>query len=96
MSHSPRSSTSGAISAPAIDWSAALAEQERWLRTVIYARLRQWDGVEEVLQGVALAAVEQRAPLADRSKVAPWLYRLAVWQALLCQVSHPVRCRVML
>ena len=30
-----------------------------------------------------MAAVAQRSPLSDRSKVAPWLYRLAVTQALL-------------
>jgi RNA polymerase sigma-70 factor (ECF subfamily) len=32
---------------------------------------------------VAVAAVEQRAPLVDLNKVAPWLYRLAIWQTLL-------------
>ena len=35
------------------------------------------------MQEVALAAVRQAAPLADLAKVAPWLYRLAVRQALL-------------
>ncbi len=35
------------------------------------------------MQEVALAAVRQAAPLADAEKVAPWLYRLAVRQALL-------------
>ena len=35
------------------------------------------------MQEVALAAVRQAAPLADPSKVAPWLYRLAVRQVLL-------------
>lgn len=35
------------------------------------------------MQEVALAAVRQAAPLADASKVAPWLYRLAVRQVLL-------------
>jgi RNA polymerase sigma-70 factor (ECF subfamily) len=34
------------------------------------------------MQAVALAAVEQRAPLLDLDKVAPWLYRLAIWQTL--------------
>ena len=36
-----------------------------------------------MLQEVALAAVRQAAPLSDAGKVAPWLYRLAVRQALL-------------
>jgi RNA polymerase sigma factor (sigma-70 family) len=68
---------------PAIDWQAALAQHERWLRTVVLARVREPQAVEEVMQEVALAAVKQAAPLADAAKVAPWLYRLAVLQALL-------------
>src|SRR5262249_50407255 len=31
---------------------------------------------------VALAAIRQRAPLHDSTKVAPWLYRLAIRQSL--------------
>src|SRR5205807_7295851 len=68
---------------PAIDWQAALAQHDRWLRTVVLARVGEPQAVDEVLQEVALAAVKQAAPLADRSKVAPWLYRLAVLQSLL-------------
>ena len=68
---------------PSIDWQAALAQHERWLRTVALARLREPQAVEEVLQEVSLAAVRQSAPLADGSKIAPWLYRLTVRQALL-------------
>ena len=68
---------------PAIDWQAALAQHDRWLRTVVIARVREPQAVEEVMQEVALAAVKQSAPLADAGKVAPWLYRLAVLQALL-------------
>ena len=71
------------MSSLAIDWQAALAQHDRWLRTVVLARLREWQAVDEVLQEVALAAVKQSAPLADASKIAPWLYRLAVRQALL-------------
>jgi len=66
-----------------IDWQAALAEHDRWLRTVVYARVGEPQAVDEVMQEVALAAVRQRAPLADATKVAPWLYRLAVTQSLL-------------
>src|SRR5580765_467973 len=68
---------------PRIDWSALLARHDRWLRTAVFARLRELDGVDEVMQAVAVAAVEQRAPLLDLNKAAPWLYRLAVWQTLL-------------
>src|SRR5262245_12545637 len=67
----------------AIDWSALLARHDRWLRTAVLARLREPDGVEDVMQAVAAAAIEQRAPLLDLTKVAPWLYRLAVWQTLI-------------
>lgn len=66
-----------------IDWQAALIENERWLRTVIYARLGESEGTEEVLQEVALAAVRQSSPIQDREKVAPWLYRVAIRQSLL-------------
>lgn len=72
----------GNNSALAIDWSAILARHDRWLRTAVFARLREVDGVDEVMQAVAVAAVEQRSPLIDLNKVAPWLYRLAVWQTL--------------
>jgi RNA polymerase sigma-70 factor (ECF subfamily) len=68
---------------PSIDWQAALAQHDRWLRTIVLARLREPQAVEEVMQEVALATVRQSAPLADAAKVAPWLYRLAVRQALL-------------
>jgi RNA polymerase sigma-70 factor (ECF subfamily) len=68
---------------PAIDWPAVLAQHDRWLRTVAFARLRERHAVEEVMQEVAFAAIKQAAPLADAAKVAPWLYRLVVVQSLL-------------
>lgn len=76
-------------SAPAaLDWSSILMHHERWLRTVVFWRLRDRQAVDDVLQDVALAAVRQAAPLADASRVAPWLYRLAVRHVLL----HRRRC----
>lgn len=66
-----------------IDWRATLARHDRWLRTAVFARLRDRDAVDEVMQEVALAAVRQAAPIRDPEKVAPWLYRLAVTQCLL-------------
>jgi RNA polymerase sigma factor (sigma-70 family) len=68
---------------PKIDWQVALAQHERWLRTVVLARVREPQAVDEVLQEVALAAVKQAAPISDTGRIAPWLYRLAVLQALL-------------
>ncbi|MFW6124561.1 MAG: RNA polymerase sigma factor [Pirellulales bacterium] len=66
-----------------VDWAAALAEHEPWLRRVIAARVGEPQAVGEVLQEVSLVAVRQKAPLEDPEKIAPWLYRLAVTQSLL-------------
>jgi RNA polymerase sigma-70 factor (ECF subfamily) len=73
----------GSDSGPAVNWAAALADHDRWLRTVVAARTGERGAVDEVMQEVALAAVRQSAPIADTTKVAPWLYRLAVRQSLL-------------
>jgi RNA polymerase sigma-70 factor (ECF subfamily) len=67
----------------AIDWGAALAEHNRWLRTAVLARLGERQAVDEVMQEVALAALAQRTPLGDPAKVGPWLYRVAVRRTLL-------------
>jgi RNA polymerase sigma factor (sigma-70 family) len=66
-----------------LDWQTILPQHDRWLRTIVFARLRDRDAVEEVMQEVALAAVRQAAPIQDVNKVAPWLYRLAIHQVLL-------------
>jgi RNA polymerase sigma-70 factor (ECF subfamily) len=79
----PRRQPDGCLAASSVDWPAALAEHGRWLRTVVGARLGEPQAVDEVLQEVALAAIAQKAPLADPTRVAPWLYRLAVRQSLL-------------
>src|SRR5688500_17113063 len=78
--HAPEAQGRGTA---AIDWPAALAAHDRWLRTVVLSRLGEPQAVDEVMQEVSLAAVAQRAPLQDGEKVAPWLYRLAVVQSLL-------------
>ena len=61
-----------------VDWGACLAAHEHWLRKVIYARTGERQAVDEVFQQVALAAVEQKAPLADAERAPAWLHRLAV------------------
>ena len=61
-----------------VDGGACLAAHEPWLRKVIYVRTGEWQAVDEVFQQVALAAVEQRAPLANAERVPAWLHRLAV------------------
>jgi len=60
-----------------------LSRHDRWLRTVVAARVGEPQAVDEVMQEVSLAALAQRSPLQDATKVAPWLYRLAVTQSLL-------------
>ncbi len=79
----PRQPPGADQGATSIDWSGALRKHGQWLRTVICARLGEPQAVDEVLQEVSLAAVRQKAPLADPEKIAPWLYRLAVRQTLL-------------
>lgn len=66
-----------------MDWPSVLAQHDRWLRTIAYARLGERGAVDDVLQEVALAVVRQSAPLLDPSKVAPWLYRMTIHQCLL-------------
>ncbi|WP_197527574.1 RNA polymerase sigma factor [Posidoniimonas polymericola] len=68
---------------PKIDWQAALAEHQPWLRTVVLARLGGPDGVADVMQQVALAAAKRSHELRDPTRVAPWLYRVAVTESLL-------------
>jgi RNA polymerase sigma-70 factor (ECF subfamily) len=72
----------GSSAESALDWPALLARHQRWLRTAVFARLRELEGVDDVMQAVAVAALRQQAPLLDFSKAAPWLYRLAIWQTL--------------
>ncbi|MCA9215508.1 MAG: RNA polymerase sigma factor [Planctomycetales bacterium] len=67
----------------AIDWRAELDQHRRWLRTVIAARCGEAQAVDEIFQETAAAAVAQKSPLADATKVAPWLYQIAVRQSLM-------------
>lgn len=66
-----------------LDWPGILREQDRWLRTVVFSRLREPEAVDEVMQEVALAALGQKAKPSDPEKAAPWLYRVAVRQVLM-------------
>lgn len=63
-------------------WSRRLELHSRWLRTVIYARSGDPQAVEEIYQEVALATIRQTPDVAE-PQIAPWLYRVAVRQALL-------------
>jgi len=65
-----------------VDWSATLAEHGRWLRTVVLARVGDFAAADDVMQEVAATAVQKGHQLRDPTRVAPWLYRLAVVAAL--------------
>jgi len=73
--------SNGAAVCP-IDWAGCLSQHEGWLRSVIRARTGEPQAVDEVWQEVSLAAIEQRAPLAEVSKAPAWLYRLAVIRSI--------------
>jgi RNA polymerase sigma factor (sigma-70 family) len=65
-----------------VDWARCLAEHEGWLRGVILVRTGEAQAVDEVWQELSLAAVEQRAPLAEPAKAPAWLYRVAVVRSI--------------
>ena len=84
MADDPHSSRPVAADArPAIDWVAALREHDAWLRKVVHHRLDQPDAVDDVMQNVAIAALNSGDLPTDPSKIAPWLYRVAVRQCLM-------------
>jgi len=65
------------------DVADILARHGRWLRTILFARLREPQAVEDVWQEVSLALVKGQSLPADDAAVPPWLYRVAVRQSLL-------------
>ena len=65
---------------PSLEWQAVWQQHSKWLRTVLLARLRDGLIVDELLQDVAVVAWRKRDQLDDDSKIAPWLYRIAIRQ----------------
>lgn len=63
--------------------ATALAKHQGWLRTVLLARLRDRDVVDEVMQEVAIAAIHQQAKPDTIEHLGPWLYRVALKQILM-------------
>lgn len=82
------------LNGQAIDWTAALERHRPWLQKVLRCRVGDRHEVEDLFQEIALAVFRQsnltvdNGPAktasvpADPGKVAPWLYRLAVRQAV--------------
>jgi RNA polymerase sigma factor (sigma-70 family) len=65
------------------DWAIALGQHERWLRTVVAARLGERQAVDEVMQEVSLALCATTSTPAQTANPAGWLYRLAIRKVLL-------------
>ena len=76
------------------DWSQALADNERWIRTAVLARLGELGGIDEVMQELALAVVRQKTRLESVDNPSAWLYRVAVRKVLLYRRSHGRRNRL--
>ena len=76
------------VAAGAREWAAELQQHQSWLRTVIAARCREPQAVDEILQEVSMAVIKQKAPLRDEAKLAPWLYQIAVRQSLMYRRKH--------
>lgn len=67
---------------PAINWPKVLDENSRWIRSVLRSRVSDPHVVDDLMQELALAVVRQPSRPTDPERVAPWLYRLAVRQAI--------------
>jgi RNA polymerase sigma factor (sigma-70 family) len=80
---------------PEIDWPKALQDNRSWLATVIGSRLADRQAAEDVLQEVVLAAIGQSSRPTDPSKVAPWLYRIALRKVINHHRSTGRRKRLM-
>jgi RNA polymerase sigma-70 factor (ECF subfamily) len=61
----------------------ALRMHGAWLRAVAIARLRGFEGTDDVMQDVAIAAMRNWATLRTAANAKAWLYRLTVRAALM-------------
>lgn len=65
-----------------IDWTQELDRHRPWMLKVLRSRVGDWHVADDLIQEVALAVLKQESRPADPSKIAPWLYRLTVRQAI--------------
>lgn len=70
-----------------IDWEQTLEKHRPWLRSVVAARVGEGHGIDEVLQEVAMAAIKGAPADLPPEKAGPWLYAVAVRQALMYRRS---------
>jgi RNA polymerase sigma factor (sigma-70 family) len=66
----------------AVDLAAAIDEHGRWLRTVLAARGVERSALDDAMQSVFASATRSVSQLRDPHRVGPWLYRIAVVEAL--------------
>ena len=70
-----------------IDWQKAIATHRNWLRKVLQSRIGDRHSIDDVMQEVALAVVQQSSNGSagsvprEQAKVAPFLYGVAVRKA---------------
>lgn len=69
-----------------IDWLQAIATHRNWLRKVLQSRIGDRHSIDDVMQEVALAVVQQSGASTgtvphEPEKVAPFLYGVAIRQA---------------
>jgi RNA polymerase sigma factor (sigma-70 family) len=65
-----------------IDWDVVWTQNSRWLRTVVLARVKEAQAVDEVMQEIACAVARNASGVSDIRSVGPWLYRVAVSQSI--------------
>lgn len=83
MTQSRGPGSSSGTGEPLHGGAAAFSRHERWLRTVVLSQLAEPQAVDEVMQEVALAVAARKPATAEPTHWLPWLYRVAVRQALL-------------
>ena len=70
-----------------IDWQKAIATHRNWLRKVLQSRIGDRHSIDDLMQEVALAVVQQSgvdsagSVPSEPAKVAPFLYSVAIRKA---------------
>jgi RNA polymerase sigma-70 factor (ECF subfamily) len=65
-----------------IHWPEELDRNRDWMSRVLRSRVGDAHAVEDLLQDIAVAVLRQTSRPTEPEKVAPWLYRLTVRQAI--------------
>lgn len=65
-----------------IHWPSELDRNRNWMLRVLRSRVGDVHAADDLLQDVVLAVLKQPSKPQDPEKVAPWLYRLTVRQAI--------------